>query len=235
MGEPSNSGGTEAALLELSRDALLGNLLSAVAHALNNHLSAVVGYLDLLLANPAAAHLRHELDRTLSSALAGMELTRTLALLKNALAEEASSVNPGVALEAMVKILESIYRSKGLTVSADLGGQAVCVAPARFVQVASTLTFSAAEAALTLPAGQRHLRVVLAQRPLELELTLSGPGSALEAWAHPPASGELEPHQAALTGANARWEAAQVLARKFGRLSIDLDRGCIVLTWPLSK
>lgn len=55
-------------LMECQRLALLGRLSTIVTHEINNHLTGVSGYAQLLLDNPAAADFTKELTRINSSA-----------------------------------------------------------------------------------------------------------------------------------------------------------------------
>jgi len=108
-----------SALLQQDRLAGLGQLVGSLVHSVNNQMGAIMGYTDLLMLNPASKMFQNELQQIMTSCNNGLELARSLALVRNSLTRQPGVVDAAKAVASLLYVFGQIYHSKAIEVKRE--------------------------------------------------------------------------------------------------------------------
>ena len=110
---------TQAQLIQAGKLSAVGQLVSGVAHELNNPLSVVIGYTQLLLRKNPAAELRGPLEAVMGQGQRMAEIVRSLLLFARQGGQERGAVNLADALEKVVALRATQLRLSNIRVERD--------------------------------------------------------------------------------------------------------------------
>jgi two-component system, NtrC family, sensor kinase len=173
----------EQALQQSARLAALGQLVSSVAHELNNPLSAILLFTeDLLSAHP-------DPDQVEGLTLIAQQARRSRAIVRDLLTlvwsgdDRREQVNPAGLLRDVIRGLRRQTEQLGVSVSAEVDGLPVLLELDQIgvEQVVTNLVINAAQAAS--PGGHVCVRARL-DGDFVIEVTDDGPGISPEAMPH---------------------------------------------------
>jgi hypothetical protein len=108
-----------SALLQQDRLAGLGQLVGSLVHSVNNQMGAIMGYTDLLMLNPASKIFQNELQQIMTSCNNGLELARSLAVVRNSLTRQPGVVDAAKVVTSLLYVFGQIYHSKAIEVQRE--------------------------------------------------------------------------------------------------------------------
>lgn len=167
-------------LQQIEKMAALGQLVSSIAHELNNPLTSIMGYAQLLLARTTGSDLNADLAKIHDEAERAARIIKNLLLL----AREHTTVREQVDLNDIVQRTLALrayeLKLENITVACDLDPQLplVLAEGGQMQQVFLNLILNA-EQAIGLARGHGHIRIrtcKLAAKRVMLEVTDDGPG-----------------------------------------------------------
>jgi GAF domain-containing protein/CheY-like chemotaxis protein len=155
---------TQTQLLQAAKMSALGQLVSGVAHELNNPLSVIIGYSQLLLAREVPAPLRRPVELMASQADRMAKIVKNLLLFARQRAPERGDVNINDVIEQTLTLRQNQLKLSGITVERDLAGGLPPVAgdAQQLQQVVLNLLLNAEQAILD---ARRGSRIVVRTRP----------------------------------------------------------------------
>ncbi len=180
---------TQVQLVQAAKMSALGQLVSGVAHELNNPLSVIIGYGQLLLAREIPLALQRPIELMVSQADRMAKIVRNLLFFSRQRPPERAAVNLNEVIERTLSLRVNQLTLSGIAVVRDytpelppIGGD-----PHQLEQVLLNLLLNAEQAILD---GKRvgciTLRTTIAEegRAVEAQITDDGPGIPAEALPH---------------------------------------------------
>jgi PAS domain S-box-containing protein len=167
-------------LIHTERLAAVGQLVSGVAHELNNPLQSVVGFTELLLDNERRQEARDDLERILSEANRAAKIVQNLLTFvrrSNTAARATASVNDIVQSAVALRAYEFAIAS--IQIETDYASELprVYVNREEIQQVLLNLLLNAEHAMKTSPErGHLRIRTSVAEEGVVLEVHDNGPG-----------------------------------------------------------
>ncbi|OGK84303.1 MAG: hypothetical protein A2050_08235 [Candidatus Rokubacteria bacterium GWA2_73_35] len=180
---------TQAQLVQAAKMSALGQLVSGVAHELNNPLSVIVGYGQLLLAREIPQPLQRPIELILSQADRMAKIVRNLLLFSRQRPPERTAVDLNVVVEQTLGLRQNQLALSGIEVVRELTPELPPIAGDihQIEQVFLNLLLNAEQAILEGEQGGHitvRTRVAEAGRAVEAEVEDDGPGIAPAAFPH---------------------------------------------------
>ncbi|PYM94012.1 MAG: hypothetical protein DME04_08815 [Candidatus Rokuibacteriota bacterium] len=180
---------TQAQLVQAAKMSALGQLVSGVAHELNNPLSVIVGYGQLLLARDVAPAVLRPIELMVSQADRMAKIVRNLLLFARQRPAERTTVNLNEVMEQTLALRLNQFSLSGITVEKRFfrGLPPVLGDPHQLEQVILNLLLNAEQAMLEAKTGGRILvttNVSRDGREVHAEVIDDGPGIAPDALPH---------------------------------------------------
>src|SRR6266581_7729813 len=180
---------TQAQLVQAAKMSALGQLVSGVAHELNNPLSVIIGYSQLLLAREVPAPLRRPVELMASQADRMAKIVKNLLLFARQRPAERTTVNINEVLEQTLALRLNQLTVSGIAVEKKLarGLPSVMADPHQLEQVFLNLLLNAEQAMLEGKTGGRiilNTTVSRDGRMVHAEVIDDGPGIPQEALPH---------------------------------------------------
>jgi PAS domain S-box-containing protein len=183
---------TQAQLVQAAKMSALGQLVAGVAHELNNPLSVVIGYGQLLLARDVPAPVRRPIELMVAQGDRMAKIVRNLLFFARQRPPERGAVNLNQVLEETLALRRSQLTLSGIAVSAELAPDLPAIAgdAQQLQQVFLNLLLNAEQAiGEGRSEGRRGGRIVLCtgttadRTVVRAEVTDDGPGIPAEALA----------------------------------------------------
>ncbi|MBI4635017.1 MAG: GAF domain-containing protein [Candidatus Rokubacteria bacterium] len=154
---------TQAQLVQAAKMSALGQLVSGVAHELNNPLSVIIGYGQLLLAREIPPAMQRPVELMVSQADRMAKIVRNLLFFARQRPVERTPVEINEVIEQALALRLSQLRLSGITVEQDLAPELPTIAgdAQQLQQVFLNLLLNAEQAILE---AQRRGRIVLRTR-----------------------------------------------------------------------
>jgi two-component system, NtrC family, sensor kinase len=168
-------------LIRSEKLAALGQLVAGVAHELNNPLTAVMGYGDLLYEEVPAGPMRERLDKLVNEVRRMKKIVENLLRFSRQRAVERQSVDLQPVLQDVLALREYYVRTRGLEIVVDIqpGMPKVAVDEDQFKQILLNLINNAIDAVETEPKlKQIRIRAFSTADRAILEVEDTGPGFA---------------------------------------------------------
>jgi two-component system NtrC family sensor kinase len=148
---------TQTQLLQAAKMSALGQLVSGVAHELNNPLSVITGYSQLLLAGEVPASLRRPVELMASQADRMAKIVKNLLLFARQRASERSPVNINDVIDRTLNLRQNQLQLSGIAVERDLADDLPSVVgdAQQLQQVLLNLLLNAEQAILDARQGSR--------------------------------------------------------------------------------
>lgn len=170
-------------LLQSEKLAAVGTLVSGVAHELNNPLTSVIGYSQLLLSKDLDEGLRKAIERIAHEAERASKIVQRLLILGRRRAPERIFTEIKEIIGGVVDAFREKLEEKGIELRLSIADDLplVMVDPVQFRQVLSSLLINAVEA-IREAGGEGFIEVVAGRVPFEdgegVEIVFrdSGPG-----------------------------------------------------------
>jgi len=170
----------QSKLLQTEKMAALGQLVSGIAHELNNPLTGILGYAQLLLGSGLASAQQAEAQKVYEEAERASHIVKNLLLFARETQPERTPVNLNEVVERALALRSYELRVEDINVVRELAPDLpqIRADPIQLQQVVLNLIVNAEQAILE---GRGHgtIRVATARRGpsrLALELTDDGPG-----------------------------------------------------------
>jgi two-component system, NtrC family, sensor kinase len=168
-------------LIRSEKLAALGQLVAGVAHELNNPLTSVLGYGELLAEDITSGPLRKRLDKLVSEGHRMRKIVENLLRFSRQKAADRQSVDLASAIQDVLSLREYYLRKQGLDVALDVRSDLprVALAENEFKQVLLNLLNNAIDA-MEADSGPKQISLRAFQRGERavVELEDSGPGFA---------------------------------------------------------
>jgi GAF domain-containing protein len=154
---------TQAQLVQAAKMSALGQLVSGVAHELNNPLSVIIGYGQLLLTHNIPAPLQRPVELMVSQGDRMAKIVKNLLLFARQRAPERGPVDVNEVIEQALSLRQHQLQLAGIAVERELEAELPCIAgdAQQLQQVILNLVLNAEQAILE---GQRGSRIVLRTR-----------------------------------------------------------------------
>jgi signal transduction histidine kinase len=164
---------TQVQLVEAAKMSALGQLVSGVAHELNNPLSVIIGYGQLLLARDLPADTRRSVDLMVTQGDRMAEIIRNLLYFSGQRPPQRTHIDIGHVIAQTLILRESHLTLSGITVERDFAPALPLIAadPQQLEQVFLNLLLNAEQAILDGKTGGR----------LVVQTRLKDGGAAIEA------------------------------------------------------
>jgi GAF domain-containing protein/CheY-like chemotaxis protein len=180
---------TQAQLVQAAKMSALGQLVSGVAHELNNPLSVVIGYGQLLLGRELPQHLRRPVELMVSQGDRMAKIVRGLLFFARQRPPERVPVQVNQAVDDTLAMRINQLSLSGIVVERCFTDDLPSIAAdaQQLQQVLLNLFLNAEQAILeTKRAGRIVVRTSLvdAQRAVRIEVVDDGPGIAADALPH---------------------------------------------------
>jgi signal transduction histidine kinase/CheY-like chemotaxis protein len=174
---------TQSQLLQAAKMSALGQLVSGVAHELNNPLSVITGYSQLMLAREVPAPLRRPVELMASQADRMAKIVRNLLLFARQRTSERGAVNMNDVIEQTLTLRQNQLQLAGVVVERDLAGELPLVVgdAQQLQQVLLNLLLNAEQAILDAHRGSRIIvrtRRTVDGRSVVTQVVDDGPGIA---------------------------------------------------------
>jgi two-component system NtrC family sensor kinase len=169
-------------LLETERLASLGELAAGVAHEVNNPLSAISNFAELLLMQPFPADVREDLSAIASEAHRAGSIVRNLLAFARQDAAEREVVDIGVLARGVAELTRYQLRAADIELQLDLPSEAALTMadPKQLQQVLHNLVTNARQAIQKGDAqGTVSVRVTSTDAWIQLTVDDTGPGIPL--------------------------------------------------------
>ena len=166
-------------LFQLEKMSALGEVLSGIAHELNNPLSVVVGNAHLLLEEDVPDDLRPRLERMTGAAERCVRIVRTFLAMARNRPLDLAICQPPTLITAAADAFEASDEHGTVTLVLDVaeGLPALKVDEVQIVQVLVNIMTNAAQAMTSAGIGDRiHLEAVTHGGGVRIALTDNGPG-----------------------------------------------------------
>ena len=228
---------TQAQLVQAAKMSALGQLVSGVAHELNNPLSVIIGYGQLLLAREIPQPMQRPIELILSQADRMAKIVRNLLLFSRQRPPERTAVDLNVVAEQTLALRQNQLALSGIAVVRELTPELPPVAgdTHQLEQVFLNLLLNAEQAILE---GQQGGRITVRTRPaeagraVEAQVEDNGPGIAPAAFPH-----VFEPFFTTKTvgvGTGLGLSVSYGIVQEHGgRLGVESRPGCTVFTLAL--
>jgi GAF domain-containing protein/CheY-like chemotaxis protein len=157
---------TQAQLVQAAKMSALGQLVSGVAHELNNPLSVIIGYGQLLLARDIPAPLQRPVELMVSQSDRMAKIVKSLLLFARQRAPERSAVDVNEVIEQTLTLRQHQLQLSGIAVERELEADLPCIAgdAQQLQQVILNLVLNAEQAILEARHGRR-IALRTRQRP----------------------------------------------------------------------
>ena len=180
---------TQAQLVQAAKMSALGQLVSGVAHELNNPLSVIVGYGQLLLARDVAPGVLRPIELMVSQADRMAKIVRNLLLFARQRPAERTTVNLNEVMEQTLALRVNQLSLSGIAVEKRFfrGLPPVLADPHQLEQVILNLLLNAEQAMLEAKTGGRIMATTNVSRDgreVHAEVIDDGPGIAPDALPH---------------------------------------------------
>jgi signal transduction histidine kinase/CheY-like chemotaxis protein len=154
---------TQAQLLQAGKLSAVGQLVSGVAHELNNPLSVVIGYGQLLRSRELPAEVRRPIELIVSQGDRMARIVQSLLLFSRQRKPERGAVNVAQAIEQTIGLRATQLMLSGIRVETDLGGRVPAVEgdAHQLQQVFLNLLLNAEQAILGGGVGERRVGDVI--------------------------------------------------------------------------
>jgi two-component system NtrC family sensor kinase len=170
-------------MIETERLASLGELAAGVAHEVNNPLSAISNFAELLLLQPLPDDVRDDLGAIASEAHRAGSIVRNLLAFARQDTAEKEVVDIGVLARGVAELTRYQLRAADIALELELPAQpALTLAdPKQLQQVLHNLVTNARQAIQKIdPRGRVSVRVTPADEWIHLTVDDTGPGIAAE-------------------------------------------------------
>jgi signal transduction histidine kinase len=180
---------TQAQLVQAAKMSALGQLVSGVAHELNNPLSVIVGYGQLLLARDIPDTLKRPIELMVSQADRMAKIVRNLLFFSRQRPPEHLGVDLNEVLERTLALRLNQLTLSGIAVEKEYARDLPVIAadPQQLEQVFLNLLLNAEQALMDAKRGGRILlrtRVAEEGRAVEVQVLDDGPGIPPDALPH---------------------------------------------------
>ncbi|MCS7295115.1 MAG: protoglobin domain-containing protein [Chloroflexota bacterium] len=161
-----------------SRLATIGQTLTAVAHELNNPLTSVLGFAELLAANPSAQAFREDLDLLRREASRARQVVQDLLLVSRPAEVARQPVRISDVVAHVERLRGPEWRRRRLTVEIDVRepSRPVLGSESQLTQVLLNLVTNAEDALAGRPGGLLSIRAREEGGRLVLDVADNGPG-----------------------------------------------------------
>jgi signal transduction histidine kinase len=148
---------TQSQLVQAAKMSALGELVSGVAHELNNPLSVIIGYGQLLLARDVPAPMRRPVELMVSQGDRMAKIVKNLLLFARQRTPERTPVDLNVVVEQTLMLRQHQLELSGIAVERDLQPDLPPIAgdAQQLQQVVLNLLLNAEQAILEQGAGHR--------------------------------------------------------------------------------
>jgi len=167
-------------LAQAEKLAAIGELLSGVAHELNNPLTTIIGFSELLLEDPGVAGpVRADLERILRQAKRSSRIVHDLLTFARQSRIQLAQVDVNALLAQTLELVQGKLEDSGLQVTLDLDPHLPhTLADAGQLQQVLLNLFTNAQQAMAGAPGPRTLRIQTRATPTDLRIAVadSGPG-----------------------------------------------------------
>jgi signal transduction histidine kinase/ActR/RegA family two-component response regulator len=179
---------TQEQLIQSAKLSAVGQLISGLAHELNNPLTAIMGYVQLLsIAEDLPRDIRADLDKIHSQAQRAAAIVQNLLTFARQRKQEAQLVDVNEVLERTLELRAYQLRRADVEIVTNLaeGPLGVMAAPGQLQQVFLQLMNNAQDA-LRANTGPRRLTLTTARDDalVRVRVADNGPGLSAEARAH---------------------------------------------------
>ncbi len=166
-------------LVRSERLSAIGELVSGVAHEMNNPLQSIIGTLDVLLNQPTEPETRADLERTRREAARAGRIIRNLLTFARRSPDERLLVELNEIVQATLNVRAYELDIAGVTIQEDYAPNLPLVLANRegIQQIVANLIVNAQQA-LAGRAGTLRVRTFLSGGHAALEVTDNGPGVA---------------------------------------------------------
>lgn len=172
-------------LLQTEKLSALGDIIGGVAHELNNPLTAVLGYTQLMQKGEHTERDRYRLEQVATEAMRCQAIVNSLLGFSRGGLTESALHNLNAIVQSMVTLLDYQLRVDGVTVTIDFDETmpVVLVDSHELGRAILNILHNAQQALKKMPKGERRLDVTTAANDDWLRLTFrdSGPGIEAEA------------------------------------------------------
>ena len=180
---------TQVQLVQAAKMSALGQLVSGVAHELNNPLSVIVGYGQLLLARDIPETLKRPIELMVSQADRMAKIVRNLLFFSRQRPPEHLGVDLKEVLERTLALRVNQLSLSGIAVEKEYARDLPVIAadPQQLEQVFLNLLLNAEQALMDAKRGGRILlrtRVAEEGRAVEVQVLDDGPGIPPDALPH---------------------------------------------------
>jgi PAS domain S-box-containing protein len=180
---------TQAQLVQAAKMSALGQLVSGVAHELNNPLSVIIGYGQLLLGRDLPEVVKRPVELMVSQADRMAKIVRNLLFFSRQRPPERVGVDLNEVLDRTLALRAIQLTLSGIVVEKDLAAELPPVSgdPHQLEQVFLNLVLNAEQAVLETQRGGRILlrtRVAEEGHAVEAQVVDDGPGIPAEALPH---------------------------------------------------
>jgi C4-dicarboxylate-specific signal transduction histidine kinase/ActR/RegA family two-component response regulator len=166
-------------LMQTEKMAAVGNLVSGVAHELNNPLAGVIGFSQILLERTQDAKARKSVERIHDEAQRAARIVRNLLTFARKHKPESVKMNVNAVIEKTLELRAYDLRVNSITVTTELGANLprTMADPNQLQQVILNIV-SNAEQAMREAHGKGALRVSTraAEKQIRIDIQDDGPG-----------------------------------------------------------
>jgi len=180
MTDITDAADLQAKLMQTEKMAALGQLVSGVAHEVNNPLAAIVGFTDLLLENPQVPEeAKEELRVILQEAQRTRMIVQNLLSFSRQMPAQREPVQVNSILEQTLKLRAYDFQNHGVELTAEYAGELpeIIGDPHQLQQVFLNVLNNAYDAVReTRRRGKIEIRTSLRSGHLEIRFRDNGPG-----------------------------------------------------------